>query len=172
MTAIEQTRPEAWHIAPAVHAVARRAHYVASLVAYTLDAIHDQAGIDVETARSRPFPVGFLLELGAVMQLALWENAGLTFHPEAGLPSADAAGKDLERRAKLGPSEFEDATRLDLWRRVNAFWTEHCAWDAQHLLGAEVAVDHTDDDLLVERLANFLWTNRRVLAAERQFEET
>jgi len=172
MTAINQSRPEAWYIARAVQAVARRAHFVAALVAHTLDAIHEQAGIDVEAARARPLSVGFLLELGAVMQLVLWESAGLTFHTEAGLPSADAAGKDLERRAKLGLSEFEDAIRLHLWRRVNAFWIEHCAWDAQHLLGAEVAVDHTEKDLLVERLANFLWTNRRALTADPQHEET
>jgi hypothetical protein len=106
------------------------------------------------------------------MQLCLWESAGLVFHTEGGLPSADAAGKDLERRAKLGPSEFEDVSRLDLWRKVNVFWTDNFAWDGPHFLGAEVAVDHPDDDLLVEPLANFLWTNRRALAADPQHEET
>jgi hypothetical protein len=47
-------------IAPAVDAVARRAHFVAELVVHVVDAIYARAGIDPKNARSCPLPTGFL----------------------------------------------------------------------------------------------------------------
>jgi hypothetical protein len=81
-------------------------------------------------------------------------------HVEAGLPSADSAGKDLERRAKLGPSEFADVTRLELWQKVNLVWVQHFGWQGEGSFGAEIALVLADDDLLVDALAEFLWANR------------
>ncbi|HET6328726.1 MAG TPA: hypothetical protein VFG04_28845 [Planctomycetaceae bacterium] len=153
-------------IAPAVVAVARRAHFVAALVVHVVDAIYARAGIDPKDARSCPLPTGFLFELGAVIQLVMWESAGLAVHVEAGLPSADSAGKDLERRAKLGPSEFADVTRLELWQKVNLVWVQHFGWQGEESFGAEIALVLADDDLLVDALAEFLWTNRNKLRTD------
>jgi hypothetical protein len=171
MTEIAESETETTHLAPAIAAVARRADFVALLVAHALDAVYAKAGIDAKTDQSCRLPAGFLLELGAVMQLLLWERAGLTVHVEAGLPTADAAGEELERRARLGPSEFDDVSRLTLWRKVNMLWTEHFAWDGQQLLGAEIAVERGDEDALVDHLANFIWRNRRALTDHLEIEE-
>jgi hypothetical protein len=153
-------------IAPAVVAVARRADFVADLVVHVVDAIYARAGIDPTSARSCPLPTGFLFELGAVVQLVMWESAGLAVHVEAGLPTADTAGKDLERRAKLGPSEFADVTRLALWQKVNLVWVQHFGWQGEETYGAEIALVQADDDLLVDALAEFLWTNRNRLRTD------
>lgn len=163
MTTLSTSFAENDHVGPAVDAVTRRAHFVADVVAHTIVAICDKAGIGKESARSCPLPAGFLLELGAVVQLWLWERAGLNAHIEAGLPSSKEAGQALERRAKLGAAEF-DESRVDLWRRVNAFWIEHLAWDGQALLGAEITIDRGDDDSFVEEMAQFLWRNRGALS--------
>ena len=171
MTRIPVSETEATHLAPAIAAVASRADFVALLVAHALDAIYAKAGIDVESEQRPQLPAGFFLELGAVMQLILWERAGLTVHVEAGLPAADAAGEELEHRARLGPSEFDDVSRLVLWRNVNMLWTERFAWDGEQLLGAEIAFAPGDEDEFVEQLANFVWRNRRALTAGPQEDE-
>jgi hypothetical protein len=79
---------------PELCAIARRAHFVAALVAHNVDAFYAAAGIDKATITSCP-SAGFLLELAAVLQLCLWEDAGVTVHIDAGIPSADAACKEL-----------------------------------------------------------------------------
>jgi hypothetical protein len=162
MTTPTQCRAETAILGPTDEAVAKRAHFVASFVVHLLDAVYDRAGIDAATARSCPLPAGFLLDLGAVIQLALWEDAGLTVHIEAGLPTSDVAAKELERRAKLGPSAFATVTRLDLWFKVKEIWAEHFAWQGEEMFGAEIALARIDDDVLVNALADFLWRNRHI----------
>jgi hypothetical protein len=148
-------------------AIARRAHFVAALVAHCVDAAYAATGIDRATIKSCPFSAGYLLELAAVMQLRLWEDAGLTIHIDAGLLSADAASKELERRSQVGESEF-DLTRLDLWRKVNRVWFKHIAWESQEIFGAEIALTQTDDDVLDDALADLLWKNRHIAKKDAQ----
>jgi len=141
----------------------RRVQFVAALVSLDVDAVYAATGIDRATVKSCLFSVGFLLELAAVVQLRLWEDTGLTIHIDAGLPTADAACKELERRSKAGDADFAG---IDLWRNVNRVWTRHCAWHGEEILGAEILLTEIDADVLVDALADFLWQNRHILGRQ------
>ena len=142
-------------------AIASRARFVVALVALSADSLAAATGIDRATIESCRFSLGFLFELAGLMQLRLWEDAGFTIHIDAGLPSADTACKELEHHAKVGESHV---TGIDLWCKVTIVWREHCAWEGQQLLGADVAIHRADEDLFDEQMAQFIWRNRALTA--------
>jgi hypothetical protein len=103
-------------------------------------------------------PGQVLLDLGAALCLRAWEEAGLTLHREAGLPSADDAIKDA---LTLGGSTAAPYP-LDASLGVNVVLVsiESFAWTGASYLQAEILLDTPDEDDLVEALAHFLWARR------------
>jgi hypothetical protein len=67
----------------------------------------------------------------------------------------------------VGESEF-DVTKLDLWRKVNRVWSKHIAWQSQEIFGTEITLTQTEDDVLDNALADFLWKNRHIAQMEAQ----
>lgn len=158
--AIFQTENGAVELAdPLVHAVARNAAFVADLTA----AVLDKTGI-FPPATQKKLPAGFLLELGAVLQIGFWERNGIVVHQSAGLPSYREASKDLAARAERGPAEFADPAAISLSRAVMAFWIEHFAWEGKQLLGSDIVVDEVEEDQFADMLAEFLWKHRHQLS--------
>ena len=143
---------------PLVRAVARHAQRQADLTAVALDAM----GL-FKSEPSR-LPAGYLLELGAVLELGLWERQGLRPHLDVDLPTFREAADYLAARAAKGPAEFQDPDATPLCRRVREVWVEQFAWEGPELLEAEVLVSDVDDDAFVDVLAEFVWTHRQELS--------
>ena len=52
-------------------------------------------------------PAGFMLDLAAICQLAVWENAGLREYLPPDLPTPEQAKAELLRRATTAPGSFQ-----------------------------------------------------------------
>ena len=81
-----------------IQAIVRHAQRVADLTAATLHA----TGLFPQ--RPASFPAGFLLELGAVLQLHLWERQGLRQYLDANLPTFPAGGGPVGGAGQEGPA--------------------------------------------------------------------
>ncbi|NLS97463.1 MAG: hypothetical protein GXX96_35430 [Planctomycetaceae bacterium] len=140
-----------------VHAAVRHAERQAALTAAYLKAS------DLIVRVNGRLPAAFLLELAAVLELALWEQQDLRRHIDVDLPTYRQAADHLAARCSKGPEEFADLQAAQLSLQVLRVWAEHFAWDAPDLLGAEVVLSDVDDDYL-DLLARFVWTHRNELA--------
>ena len=110
-------------------------------------------------------PRAALLELGAVLELGLWELQGLRPHLDVDLPTFGQAAKDLAERAFHGLAEFEGPDAAPLATRVLQVWIQQFAWDALVMLQADILVSDIDEDACVDLLAEFLWRHRGELAS-------
>jgi hypothetical protein len=139
-----------------IAAIVQNAERQAELTATTLK----QMGLGLDKV---PLPRNFLLELGAVLQLQLWENRGSTLHLKAGLPAAQLAANELAGRATKGWAEFEGENAAPLSAQVLSVWIEQFAWSGQEFLEADVVVGEVDEEEFADVLAEFLWTHRHQL---------
>jgi hypothetical protein len=142
----------------AMEAVVQHAHRIADLTAATLDA----TGLFPE--KPTYWPVGFLLELGAVLELGLWERQGLRGYLNTDLPTFAEAAAALATRATKGPQEFAGPRAAPLSSRVFHIWMEQFAWQGSHMLGAEIVLGQLDEDQFADVLADFVWQHRHELA--------
>jgi hypothetical protein len=117
-------------------------------------------------------PAGFLLELGAVIVLGMWERCGITAHRDAGLPSSYEADADLVRRLQEDPRQFDRVESALLNRLVLSYWLENFAWDAVETFGTDMMLNSTDEDAIVDAVARFLFENRNALEPLLPHEET
>jgi hypothetical protein len=108
--------------------------------------------------RRLPLPRPFLLGLGTALRLFGWEQAGISLHRDAGLPSAAVAMQD----AFLAVTDADAAARMtELRRCVFVLSFGRMAWTGRAELGAEVVVGEADEEALLEGLADFLWAHGR-----------
>lgn len=105
-------------------------------------------------------PAAFLVELGAVLQLGLWEQEGIAAHECGYLPPFDDAVSELSRRAAQGVSAFANLASVTLAPRVLQFSIEHIAASGFLLMGGDVLTQDIDEDAFVELLAEFLFSHR------------
>ena len=141
-----------------IRAIARHAERKAQLTAAVLDA----TGVFREGPTR--FPAGFLLELGAVLELGMWERQGLREFLDTDLPSFREAADALLARARRGPTAFDspdDASSLS--SRVLQTWMKHFAWEGPDLLNADFIVSDVDEDQFANMLADFVWQHRHEL---------
>ena len=113
------------------------------------------------------FTAGLLLDLGGMVRLRAWEEAGLAVHRAAGLPTArEALGHiiDVICAAAADPAALARAGHLG--RAVFELRMSRFAWAAPTELGADVALDGPDEDGLIESLADLLWATRLRQPAE------
>jgi len=103
-----------------------------------LDALLKPIGIDAATAKIAP---GFMAELAAVVQVAVWEDAGLRDQIPLDFPPAAVAMSDLVWRYHVDPAAFLDpAAGTALFNRVVEAWATNCHPDAREILGADVVM--------------------------------
>jgi hypothetical protein len=109
-------------------------------------------------------PAEFLLELAAVLRIAIWERDHLRDRIAADLPRAQDAYLELLERAAHRPDSFSSAmVSPPLHRRVIDATLRHLAWNGRRDLGADVLLgrpDEGDDDIALEAMAEFLWARR------------
>ena len=109
-------------------------------------------------------PPQFLLELGALLQLREWQDAGvIQWNDPDGLTIEDMITQAIER-LRRGPEEFaRDHRGTEAMVSVIRTWSETCSLVAREHLGCDVAVewDHDGDiEQLIESLADFAWRHR------------
>ena len=104
-------------------------------------------------------PADFLLNLAAGLRLYIWDRTENTAHRGAGLPSGldamKAAFRDLI--AKRGKRSRPNSS---LRENVFDVMIDKFAWTAQRNLQTEIQLDDSDEDALVEEMAQFLWSHR------------
>lgn len=140
-------------------AMVDRAEYLAALTAefaQTLDSeIQQRLGL------------GNFLDLSAYLQLVAWESAGLTIHVDAGLPSAEAAARQVAMRMRQGGATAPEST---LSNQVLGFLFTHCAWQGMEILSSDIALKmDPEDDSLLDVIANLVWRNRHTASTTGDF---
>lgn len=144
-----------------VAAVVRFAERQADFAAAVVDALVAEATRRGDAFDGRGLPPGFLLELGAVVQLQVWEDAGVSSLLPVELPTVAAASKDLHERVQADPGRFKRAEAATLSTQLLQVWLEHFSWTAPVVLGGDIVVGDIDEDILIETMAQLLWKYRR-----------
>lgn len=134
----------------AVEAITAHAVVQAELAAQVLQA----AGLTAE--KPVGLPRSFLLELGAVLELGVWERQGLVEYLDAGLPRFTEAWDGLIARLIEASESFFGAEAETFSRRMLALWFERIAWDAPAMLGADVVLTPAMEPATLDALAAFL----------------
>jgi hypothetical protein len=139
-----------------VRGLALQAEADAHRVCLFLDAL----GIHAAPERPVSFPAGLLLGLGAALRLRSWERAGLQPQSVGKLPSSHQALREVLLSASAPSPGDEIAPPGCLAQRVVAAFIDHFAWEGRVELSADVMLGDTDEDALLEALADFLWAHR------------
>jgi hypothetical protein len=140
--------------------VERDAEFMADLTTAFLDVIGIVPPLKERLRNPVALPSEFLLELAAILRIALWERAGLVDRIGHGMPSAEAALADLFGR--LGPepqASRSEITGTALCLAVFRTTVSRLAWGAREELYADVVLDPLDDGS-PDALADFLWSHR------------
>ena len=141
-------------------AIIRNAELAATVTAacvHNWDARFKQGGF---ADGAQNLPAAFLMELGAIGQIRLWELEGLRDFLPSDLPTYGEAVAELSRRALTAPQEFQTLAGARLSPRVMQVWLESFSWAAPSLLQADVVLGEVDEDALVDAVAHLLWTHR------------
>jgi len=151
--------------------VIRDAFYKAELAAAFLEAYgfrprkkrSDSTACLPEDSPARARAECVLLNLGAAMQIAAWERAGLRPELPADLPTAEEAFRNLMPLEKPSPS---GKTRIvaELSMKVFKAWLQRFSRSSQATLGTDVLlpVAAASEDTLLAALADLLWNNRHL----------
>ena len=167
MIAVGKTNPVTVS-GPVVEAATWHASYLADLTVTALQ----KAGLTTDAGCAQPLrlPANLLLEFGAVLQLAQWEQDGFTAHIDAGLPSYAYAFAELVAKTEQGLWDNEVIPSDTLAFKVFRLSMDEFSWDAPSLLGIDVQLQTDNEDEFVERLAEFLWRNHKLKQSAQQME--
>lgn len=151
-----------------ITAVIRHSELAADITAECLSRLRARMIDEGLLAEDSPLrlPGAFLMELGAIGQLSLWEHQGLRDLLPPEIPTVAEATAELYRRASAVPEEFQLLSGATLAPRVRQVYLEHICWAAPEMLTANIVVGETDEDALVEAVARLLWHNRANLFEE------
>lgn len=142
-----------------ISAVVRHAERKAQLTAAVLDAI------GVFRERPTRLPARFLLELGAVLELGMWERQGLRPFLNCDLPTFREAADALLARANRGPAAFDSPDESSsLSSRVLRVWMKNFAWDSHEFFATNFVLGEVDEDQFIELMTQFVWKNRHELS--------
>lgn len=133
---------------PFIDAVVRHAQRQTLLVVFAIGEIFEEKPVR--------FPFGFLLEMGAVLELGMWEREGFRESVADDLPTYAEAAKNLANRSTLGEDEFEGPDATPLSKHVLMAWIDNFAWDADQHFGAEMLLGQVEREHFVDQLARFL----------------
>lgn len=117
-------------------------------------------GISATPKKPIALPASFLLDLAAALRILSWETVGLNPQHIAGLPSARSALRDVlsSLLAYGNRSGTDPSTSLRV--RVMQAFVERFAWCGGIELDADVVLSETDNDALLDALADYLWAHR------------
>lgn len=107
-------------------------------------------------------PPAFLLELAGILRLAEWEHLGFQDKLGEDVPAPAQALADLFKRWSTKLGKQAAATSPELLHSVLDIWFRKFAWAALEELGADVILEATEEEELLEDLADFLWRHRGV----------
>jgi hypothetical protein len=110
-------------------------------------------------------PAEFLLGLGASLRLLSWESEGIDVHRTAGLPAGHDALLDVFRSVTDAGAAVRNR---QLPACVLALSCANFAWAGPIELNVDVTLDPADEELALEALADFLWSNRHLGKAPRR----
>jgi hypothetical protein len=149
-------------IIPLLEAVLRNAEFTADLVHQFLHRLlpHRSHG---RVQQPLAFPRTFLLELGALLRLWLWEKAGFRPDLPPDLPSAQEALEQLLGRLGGGDFFADEPNSSLLLQRVLHISLSRMSWQSPLELGADVLLGQVSEEELVEAMAQLLWEHRRSL---------
>lgn len=108
-------------------------------------------------------PRWLLLGLGAALRLLAWEANGSRARLAVDLPPAKQAIRDLFLAAGESSFRLESVAR-ELGLLVLRVWVENFAWLGRPTWDADLVLGASEEDALVEILADFLWANRKAPA--------
>ena len=153
------------HIATTViESVMRFAQRGAFLVGVYLTKI---GAVSESLKKRRPVavPAEMAFGLAAILQIWLWERAGLRpYLCVVELPTAQEAMSDLWKPESDDQAEYlrlKSGSRL-LKQVVGAFLS-HCALSAPEELGVDIAIDGPLDESMLEAFADFVWQHRHLV---------
>jgi hypothetical protein len=140
-------------------------HEAGHMADLTIRFLDDTGLFPPEQRRERPvaLPAELLLELAAVLRIAIWERDGLLDPVAVGLPHARDAYDELMERAAHRPDSFSSVViSPPLHRKVMWVVLRQLAWNGRRDLGADVVLGRTDGDgeAELEAMAEFLWARR------------
>jgi hypothetical protein len=137
-----------------------RARYLAHLTGTALQ----KMGMVAVEGVTQPIRLSanLLLEFGALLQLALWEQDGFTAHLDAGLPSCTDAFAELARKTEQDEWDGETIAIDSLSFEVFRLSMDEFSWDAPSLLGIDVQLKTDNEDEFVEQLAEFIWRDHQL----------
>ena len=154
-----------------IEAIIRNARYKAQLAAAFLEAQGFRPkkervcspSVEAENSPTRMRAQGFLLNLGAALQLASWERAGLRSELPADLPTSSEAFQNLVPPQVLGSSDGAPVTP-DLSMKVFKTWLQLFSRSSRATLNTDVLLPTkaVSEDELLDALADFLWANRHL----------
>ena len=160
LTRLEQALPTG-----TVEAATRRAEQMAERTGEFLRAL----GLAPSKPSDFPFslPSEFLLELAAILQRADWQANGLADSLDEKLYPAFDDLRQLLFRLFQRPDSFQGgdagAQNARLSQQTLRLWLERFAWSCPELLECDMLLGDLDDDDLIDRLAEVLWTRRHDL---------
>ena len=144
-----------------IETVASRAEQLAYFVSLFLEPIRKKLQLEGLASAQLRWPAGYLLELGAIGQLTLWELQGLCPYLPADLPTAQEAMLQLHERATHSPEDLQSPSNAHLARRVLQVHVEQECWRGPELLDAHFALTSLEgDDEFIEAAAQLLWRLR------------
>jgi hypothetical protein len=135
----------------------------ATFVASFLDNFQEVLRQRGESMPIGKLPLSYLLEVGALGQLAIWEAEGLVPHIASILPTYRESKAELVQRATTNPQQFKSLEAATLSKTITRVICRCFAWEAQLILQADVVIGSVDDDLLVDALASLVWSMRHSL---------
>ena len=112
-------------------------------------------------------PKEFALELGAILQIWLWEQTGLRQHLRGDLPSSEEAFSSLATRTTTSPNAYlQERSGSDLSRKILEVFLQCCSHSAARELGVDIVILGSPGESFLEEFADFVWQHRHLLRKE------
>jgi hypothetical protein len=144
-----------------IEAIIRDAHFLADLTADFLERTAVLPPLKERQKTPVALPREFVLELGAILRLALWEGAGFRDCLGPDLPAAESALHNLLACLASEPHEpWASGDSQGLARVIFRIALCRLAWAGRAELHADVVLDEPDDDFFLKQVAAYLWAHR------------
>ena len=141
--------------------ITRNAEFMADLTISYLKHLGMLASPKKKKAEQLALPPGFLLELGAILQIEFWERVGLGELIDTGLPKSRSSLDDLFARYRLPlPRSKPNSDIPDLALSVFRTSLTRFAWRGREELNVDVLLDDSANNIALNTLADFLWKHR------------
>lgn len=111
----------------------------------------------------KQFPAELLIEIGALVQLCIWDRAGMRDHLPVELPDTELLFNGLLTRLRDDPNSFLHEKRgTELLNIIQQIRFCYMALEAFLQLGVDIAWKGVIDDSSLEPLIEFLWRFRHL----------